>query len=82
MELYPHDCSYLNTDYNRNKTVEQYQREANMTEITKGICVKISTNKDQTYRIVCDIDKAYAEKINLLKWVDQEVALQCEVDND
>jgi hypothetical protein len=30
MELYPHDCSYLDTEYNRNKTVEQYQREVDM----------------------------------------------------
>jgi hypothetical protein len=30
MELYPHDCSYLDTEYNRNKTVEQYQREEKM----------------------------------------------------
>jgi hypothetical protein len=50
-------------------------------EITQGIVVKISTNKDQTYRVVVDIDKAYAKEINLLKWQDQKVTIQQEGDN-
>lgn len=48
------------------------------TEITKGIVVKISTNKDQTYRVVVDIDKAYADQINLLKWQDTMITIQHE----
>ena len=71
----------LNTEYNRNKTIEQYNREAKDMEITKGILTKVTTTKDQCVRVTIDIDKAYAETVNLLKWQDQEVALQCEVDH-
>ena len=51
-------------------------------EITQGIVTKISTTKDQCVRLVIDIYKAYAENVNLLKWQDQAVSLQCdEVEN-
>jgi hypothetical protein len=56
-------------------------KKENIMEITQGIVVKISTNKDQTYRVVVDIDKAYAKEINLLKWQDQKVTIQQEGDN-
>lgn len=56
-------------------------QKENIMEITQGIVVKISTNKDQTYRVVVDIDKAYAKEINLLKWQDQKVTIQQEGDN-
>lgn len=51
-------------------------------EITQGIVTKISTTKDQCVRLTIDIDKIYAEKVNLLKWQDQKVSLQYdEVEN-
>ncbi len=51
-------------------------------EITQGIVTKVATTKDQCVRLTIDIDKAYAEKVNLLKWQDQSVTLQCdEADN-
>jgi hypothetical protein len=51
-------------------------------EITQGIVTKVTTTKDQCVRLTIDVDKAYADKVNLLKWQDQAVAMQCdEVDN-
>ena len=47
-----------------------------MSEITKGIVTRISTNKDQTVKISIDCDKAFTENINLLAWQDKEVVLQ------
>ena len=73
----------LFTPYGRMKEQESYDREwRKQMEITQGIVTKISTTKDQCVRLVIDIDKAYAEKVNLLKWQDQAVSLQCdEVEN-
>jgi len=65
---------------NRVKNLKSIKGE-NKMEITKGILTKVTTTKDQCVRVTIDIDKAYAETVNLLKWQDQEVALQCEVDN-
>jgi hypothetical protein len=51
-------------------------------EITKGIVTKVTTTKDQCVRLTIDIDKVFADKVNLLKWQDQSVAIQCDdVDN-
>jgi len=51
-------------------------------EITQGIVTKVTTTKDQCVRLTIDVDKAYADKVNLLKWQDQAVSLQCdEVEN-
>jgi len=51
-------------------------------EITHGIVTKVTTTKDQCVRLTIDIDKVFADKVNLLKWQDQSVAIQCdEVDN-
>ena len=47
-----------------------------MSEITKGIVVKVQTTKDQCTRITLDCDKAFTENINLLAWQDKEVVLQ------
>ena len=77
------DHPELFSPYGRMKEQESYDREwRKQMEITQGIVTKISTTKDQCVRLVIDIDKAYAENVNLLKWQDQAVSLQCdEVEN-
>lgn len=50
-------------------------------EITKGQVVKVTTTKDQCIRLTIDVEKAFADNVNLLNWQNEMVVLQKEGDD-
>jgi hypothetical protein len=45
-------------------------------ENVKGIVTKVQTTKDQCVRVTVDIDKAFAEGVNLIAWQDGMVSIK------
>jgi hypothetical protein len=47
-----------------------------MEENVRGIVTKVSTTKDQCVRVQIDVDKAFAQGVNLIAWQDEMVNLK------
>lgn len=56
-------------------------RKDEKMEITKGQVVKVTTTKDQCIRLTIDVEKAFADNVNLLNWQNEMVVLQKEGDD-
>lgn len=73
---------YLNTTYAREKMIEEYNkpyREKSMNiKIIQGQVSKVQTTADSCIRLTVDVDKAFADGVNLLAWKDNMVAIQLE----